>query len=672
MVFERPKNPNKPQPSNSSNPATRRFHPNNKPNNNNQHNQNAEKLPPIWLKHPLEPNSTPNPDANAGFVEYLRWMRSHDDYKDDPEYNYEDYKDTAKLQILQLVEENADYKQRLSELNKRTELIAGESNCFEVTCPWRIRVGGHRGPESILLPAFDALGMPCILSSTLRGVARNQAIQQFIAEGMTQQQAETEVMRYFGGLDTEKKEDSMGKVIFLDAYPKPVSVNKSGGLSVDIANNIWSWENNNLNYKPNPQTFLSLKQSTFVIGIRPTSSCSSEILEKVKKWLIAGLQSGIGSQVNTGYGRLISPNSTEYQHFFQVPFTIQGQLIHGKQKFVNLHQPYKEDRNNLVRDRNNNLKPNTSSDTEVKTIAFKSMLRYWFRVLSLGVLPIGKTTETYLKEFVEGRNTRPPAEVKALEAILFGSITPQARGWVQFQVTDGKLVQAEAKTEKNDPGEQSGILILNYSSEAPQEHLNAINKLFTNLTWMMFHLGGVGQGARRPCYSRQGRNPEAKPPKWRGSTLIPKSKDDFWQIPSEVKEFKQLFRKRLQAFYTALQELTGNTINHEKPRDVDLKEAVDRNCQIIVCTGKKDFNKPYALTVLHSQEFKINRNNQTVYDEILCGKSEKPSPVIIADLGDYQVVTVFGANQNKRQQYIEKLSSGTSQEQYAQIFPFES
>ena len=214
--------------------------------------------------------------------------------------------------------------------------------------------------------------------------------------------------------------------MFLDAYPKPVSVNKSGSLSVDIANNIWSWKNNNLNYKPNPQTFLSLKQSTFVIGIRPTSSCSSEILEKVKEWFIAGLQSGIGSQVNTGYGRLVSHNSTEYQYFFQVPFTIQGQLIHGKQKFVNLPQPYK-------RDKNNNLKPNTS---------------------------------------------------------------------------------------------------------APQERLNAINKSFTNLTWMMFHLGGVGQGARRPCYSRQGRYPKANTPKWRGSTLLmPKSNDNFWKLPETVTEF---------------------------------------------------------------------------------------------------------------------------------------
>ncbi|NJN13024.1 MAG: type III-B CRISPR module RAMP protein Cmr6 [Richelia sp. RM1_1_1] len=631
MVFERPNKSVKPQPSksNNTNLGTQRSNSNNKPSKNNSSKRKSEKLPPVWLKHPLEPNSQPNSDASAGFIEYLRWMRSHDDYEDYPEYNYEDYKDIAKLQILQLAEENADYYQRLSELNKRTKLIAGENNSFEVTCPWRIRVGGHRGPESILLPAFDALGMPCILSSSLRGVARTQAIQQFITEGMTLQQAENEVMKYFGGLDADNG-DNMGKVIFLDAYPKPID--KSGGLSVDITNNIWSWENNNLNYKPNPQTFFSLKQSTFVIGIRPTNNCNPQTLEKIKNWLIFGLQSGIGSQVNTGYGKLVLPNKTQYQQFFQVEFTIQGQLIHGKHKFVNLNQPYKKDRQgNLEKDRNNKLKPNTSTDAEVRTIALKSMLRYWFRVFALGVLPIGSTqiTEAYLKSFVKRENTRPPSEVKVLEAILFGSITPQVRGWVQFQVTKGELIRPEAKSEKDEPGKQSGILIINYSSEAPQERLNAIKKLFTNLTWMMFHLGGIGQGARRPCYSRQGRYPEAKPPKWRGSLLIPKSSDSFWKLPPTVTEFKRLFRQRLQAFYTALEELTGNTINYQHPRTVDLKEAVDKNCRIIVCTGKEDFNKCYALAVLHSEELKINKlkndKKNLEYDEILCGKSEKPS-----------------------------------------------
>ncbi|MEH1887632.1 RAMP superfamily CRISPR-associated protein [Nostoc sp.] len=651
MVFERPRRQGQPQP----------------PANRNQGNQgNGGDIPSPWLEHPLD--LIPSPDSSASFVEYLRWMRSPDSA----------YKDTAKLQILQMAEENANYRDRLSQLNKRTQLIAGERNCFPVTCSWRIRVGGHRGPESILLPAFDALGIPYIPSSTIRGVARNQAILDFVAQGMTWQQAQAEVMRYFGGLDAQES-DRAGKVIFLDAYPVPNQNSSSGGLSVDITNNIWQWDDsNNLTYDPNPQTFFSLNKPTFLIGIRPTERCNPVDFGKIKTWLISGLKSGIGSQVNTGYGTLITPqNNQGDQTFFQVPFIIQGQLIHSKQKFKNLREPYQRNAQGVLnRDQNNNLKPNTTAEPEVRCIAFKSMLRYWFRTFSLGVLPIGniETLKTYLQAFQRGETVQPPAEVRALEAILFGSITPQTRGWVQFQLTEGKIVRPEAKNDRDDYGEQSGNLILSYSSEAPQSSQNAINKLCKNLTWMMFHLGGVGQGARRPCYSRQNRNPRANPPLWRGSTLIPESDDEFWELPETVQEFKRLFRQRLQAFYHALHQLTGHTINFQQPLTVgqvqrdQWTQAIDSNCRIIVCTGSSANKKPYALATLHDPALKRDQN----YDADLCGKGGKPSPVWIADLDDYQVVTVFGGTQNPRQQYLQKLRDDASKQNYAQIFPFSS
>ena len=107
----------------------------------------------------LNPDSEPVPNATASFVEYLRWMREPD----------HQHKDATKVQILHLAQENANYRDRLKQLTQRIQLIAGRDNTFEVTCSWRMRVGGHRGPESILLPAFDALGMPFIPSSTLRG-----------------------------------------------------------------------------------------------------------------------------------------------------------------------------------------------------------------------------------------------------------------------------------------------------------------------------------------------------------------------------------------------------------------------------------------------------------------------------------------------------------------------
>ena len=55
------------------------------------------------------------------------------------------------------------------------------------------------------------------------------------------------------------------------------------------------------------------------------------------------------------------------------------------------------------------------------------------------------------------------------------------------------------------------------------------------------------------------------------------------------------------------------------------------------------------------------------YDGNLCGKTQGnqviPSPIWIADLGNYQVVTVFGANENPRRKYLETLQNKV------QIFP---
>ena len=294
--IQRPQRPNKPKPNRSNN-------------NNGGNNQ----TPSPWL----DSNNPPQPDSKASFVEYLRWMR-------EPE---REYKDATKIQILQLAQENANYHDRLKQLNQRTELIAGKENTFTVKCPWRIRVGGHRGPENILLPAFDALGMPYIPASTLRGVARTQAIREIIAtENIKWSAAEQKVAPYFGSIETDNPKDSAGKVIFLDAYPLP---SKTGGLSLDMANNIWKWDDNRQpKYESNPNIFLSLHKSEFLIGLRLASNCQDrEVLNKVRQWLIAGLQAGVGSQINTGYGQLVIEDKNKFdREFFRVKFALEGQL----------------------------------------------------------------------------------------------------------------------------------------------------------------------------------------------------------------------------------------------------------------------------------------------------------------------------------------------------------
>ncbi|GAA6614980.1 RAMP superfamily CRISPR-associated protein [Scytonema sp. NUACC26] len=612
MVFEKPKKPQ------SSSPA----------------------IPSPWL----DAENEPIPEKNASFVEYLRWMRS-------PE---SEYKDATKVHILQIAEEGANHNIRLEQLNKRTRLIAKET--FQVQCPWRMRVGGHRGPESILLPAFDALGTPYIPSSTLRGVARTQAIREIMAEKkLLWKAAEQEVAPYFGSLEAKNPNDCVGKVVFLDAYPLP---NQSRILAMDMANNIWKWDNKSLKYDPNPNPFFCIKEAVFLIGLRLTSNCdNNQVLEKVKHWLIKGLQAGIGSQVNTGYGELITAGKVNNtSKFFQVEFTLTGQLIHGRQKIRNLSQPYQKDaQGHLKRDKQGKLKLDTSPEAEVRSVAFKSILRYWFRTFALGVLE--------------------SEQVKIWESKLFGSINPKERGWVVVRISHGKVTQKEPR-DKHDPcGEQQGLLTLSYSSETPQDKQKIIQQLFQNLTWLMFHMGGIGQGARRPYYSRQNR-PYA--PWWRGSTLIPESDDTFWTLPDTPKEFCQLFQQSLLGFYTALRSL-GVTFNHHSPfsagsvsRDRWI-EAVDNNCRIIVCAGKEDFGKPYALAVLHHQDLKIkDRDNRYNYDGNLCGKvgkEVKPSPVWIADLDNYQLVTVFGATQDPRKKYLQELRDRTSPQNYHQVYP---
>ncbi|WKT81316.1 RAMP superfamily CRISPR-associated protein [Thermosynechococcus sp. PP45] len=602
---------------------------------------NTPPRPSPWLEHPLDPNPTPH--RSAGFVEYLRWMRSP----------ASPAKDGTKVELMTMAEQG-DYRQRLQVLTERTRQIAGKNNCFAVTCPWRIRVGGHRGPESILLPAFDNLGIPYIPSSTLRGVARAQAIREVMQnEGVPWAEADKLVgQRYFGYLDSSDSSEKAGKIIFLDAYPLPEQ--KNGGLAVDMANNLWSWNNGNLKYAANPNVFFSLREASFLIGIKPTNHCSPQMLKQVKNWLIRGLTQGIGSQVNAGYGILVESLKQVERGFFSVDFTVQGQLIHGCQKCTSTSWQWNV--------RNQAWQMRGQPEAEVRATAFKSLLRYWFRAFARGVLP--------------------PAEVQSLEGMIFGAIQPQPKhGYLRVRVINGRVTQPEARPNqqgKNDPcGEEQGTLVLDYSSEVPDAHKETLKELASNLMWLMFHLGGIGQGARRPCYSRKTRN---QAPWWRGSNLIPKNNNPFWKLPSSAKEFKEIFQQRLQRFYEALGQLSNHPINPTQPLSIGTvttnqwAEAIDANCRIVVCSrgprgevcsGDSREEKPYGLALLHDPNLKVNGN----YDKNLCGSTGKPSPVWVADLGNYQVITIFGVNKDPRLEFLKHLNKSG---RCLQLFPFKS
>lgn len=639
---------------------------------------NDNQPPEIWIK---EEKQTEKISSNeAGFTEYLRWMRapkqvvegSDDRYVQQESRRNKENNQNTQLQILQLTAQKAKgYQNRLKEYNARTELIAGQDNTFEAECSWRIRVGGERGPENILLPAFNALGIPYISSATLRGVARSQAfweISQNIINDIIEQKgeiseeevnkakqkAEEEVSSYFGSLDVSE-EHRTGKVIFLDAYPLHNHWGiQNKGLALDMANNIWKWNGNEPEYKPNPNTFLSLSQPRFLIGLRPSPRGKGEVFEQVKGWLIRGLQNGIGSQVNTGYGEMSIKKQPVIQNpFLQLRFMLTGQLIHGAQKITNPRQPFKVKNGQT---QTNQL--DTYPEPEARPVAFKSMLRYWFRTLALGFLDAGI--------------------VKTWENRLFGGIQPQEQGWIKCQLADTVKARQNTQDLNQDCLCQKGTLKLSHSREVPLSAQETVEKLTKNLAWLMFHLGGVGQGARRPLYSRKNRqNP--KPPYYRGCDLKVDSTEDFWNLPESIQDFQTKFRQRLNEFYFNLFELTGQNFDVNTPLNLPAnpwREAIDANCRIVICGGEEENNKPHALAILHSDELKIEKENKNGnlildYDKRLCGESSDRSPVWIANLGHYQVVTVFGANVAPRRNYLELLEQESGENQYFRIFPFD-
>ena len=639
------------------------------------------KLPPPspWLT-----KEKPEFTEAASFVEYLRWMRSPHPTEDE---GYKKRDNDAKLQLLSIAEDQANYSKRLGAIAKRTRKIVKSQGGIirKVTCPWRIRVGGHRGPESILLPAFDSLGIPYIPSSTLRGIARNQAIHEYNKDDW--EKAEQEIFPWFGSLDADQKSDRMGKIIFLDAYPIIEDENSSGGLAIDIANNIWSWDDEQIKYSPNPNIYFSLQKPTFLIGIIPriNDEKGMKACNQVKKWLIKGLANGAGAQINSGYGLLVTHTknfSKEKiyqlpvpQELFRVDFCLEGQLVNTYKKLSNPDHPYKwnDKIGDFDRDKKQQLKLNDQFVSEIRPTAFKSLLRYWFRVLTLGIWDVDK--------------------VKTWEAQLFGSIDAnyKSQGWLKLNVLE--ITDLEEKYKFDNI--QQGVLIFALSSESPHDKREEIKQLFMNLLWIMSFLGGVGLGARRPFHERNGI------PNIRGSSLdiFPSDENDqesdFWRLPSTVNRCQIDFNSKLKQLYQALGKLVNNddqsiTIYHLQALENDnvnehyWVEALDNNCEIWVTFANRK-KKPHALQILHGY-YHLLKDNEYSMAKSLCGgtnvdypqdnikRDVTPSPIWIAnyDISEkvsYQIITVFGADYNPRNEYLERLKKKTKKENIMRIFP---
>ncbi|MFN4280587.1 MAG: type III-B CRISPR module RAMP protein Cmr6, partial [Thermosynechococcus sp.] len=170
-------------------------------------------------------------------------------------------------------------------------------------------------------------------------------------------------------------------------------------------------------------------------------------------------------------------------------------------------------------------------------------------------------------------------------------------------------------------------------------------------------------------------------PWWRGSDLIPENEDAFWELPESAKEFKQKFQERLQGFYEALSQLSNHQINPTQPQLLSVgtvntnqwEEVADQNCRILVCSGEPEGEKPCGLALLHDPSLKLNSNSN--YDENLCGSTGKPSPVWVSNLGEYQVITIFGVNKDPRLKFLKHLNKCKKCKrcsQLSQLFPFKS
>ncbi len=265
---------------------------------------------------------------------------------------------------------------------------------IEASFIWRLRVGGMRGFQEVLLPALHPVyGVPYIPASSLKGAARAWAI----AQGQ-----KSNAEKLLGCLHED--EAHMGCVQFLDAFPM------SPSLSVDMANPQWHWRNNQVQYDPQPHALLSLEHPTFLIGLAPTSRGSQTDVSTVKTWLEQALSKGIGSRVSAGYGRMRQSPEVEKQAY---RFELWSQGMYGA------FPPQKNAQ--IVKQ-------------EFRPTAIRGVLRYWFRAVALGLYS--------------------PQECKDLESELFGTIDPISKaGSIQIGAE-----WDETKGETNCPSIYRGTI----------------------------------------------------------------------------------------------------------------------------------------------------------------------------------------------------------------------
>lgn len=385
-------------------------------------------------------------------------------------------------------------------------------------------------------------------------------------------------------------------------------------LSVDMANSLWRWEGDCVRYNSDPHPLLSLEKPEFLIGIVATNRCQNlDELQIVKSWLENALTVGIGSRVSAGYGRSsIISTSNISRH----PFSLFTQGMHGAFRDV----------------------------VEFRPTAVRGMLRYWFRAVALGLYS--------------------PQKCKELEKRLFGSIEPPAKeGSIRIAVELNEPQQGNG----NFPWVYEGAIVLESKSN---DDLNLAQYLLK----LASHLGGIGQGARRPLHWNNGR---LRGCHWELTENI---------LPAQQQDWRNLLDGVIDAFVRVNRNPAGAGAGEPGIPSNRAQDVLNKNTRIYlvpcpILTAPEQVNnwsqegitpsvRGLALEKLYGDNsFKGQTRDQrtqqvTGGNPNVGGAMGTPSYVVIQSnfptgMMAYQAVTIFGANHNDRAKFVRALPQGS-------------
>jgi CRISPR-associated protein Cmr6 len=492
------------------------------------------------------------------------------------------------------------YKQ----LSERTNYLATES--FEVEFIWRVRVGGMRGFQELLLPVFHPIyGVPYIPASSLKGIVRDWA---------RKHKPQADVERLLGTLD-----DGIGCVQILEAFPT------SPCLSIDMANPQWHWQKDNhghytkVKYKSEPHAVLSMYKPKMTIGLTKTARGTKEDVATVKEWLEKALTTGIGSRVSSGYGRIKDSSgdrlNSDLSHSSKFKLWTQGMYGATPPSPINQWQ----------------------GEAEFRPSAVRGMLRYWFRAVGLGIYSV--------------------SECKDLESELFGTIEPKSK--------EGKIRIAvdwiDKKGDRNNPHFYEGKILIEAKGD---KELALIEKLLQ----LSSHLAGIGRGSRRPLHWNNP-HPGLRGCHWElTEDKLPCDSNSWTQFlndlrsaftnvtspsenvnncsPGQPNNRYQDVLNQNAAIY--LVPHNSSTLKH--PSQVKDWKTEGINTQV----------RGTALDLLYQNRFK-GVNQAGVGNRNVGGAMETPSYVLIQSnfpesKPPYQVVTIFGANDGDRTLFANEIS----------------